>query len=110
MNNIEILKKAIADRKQIKYSYYNETKPEERNLIRVGNPHIIFYSASENRPKDIIMVHIFEISKGESFTNDFRPFEINKLNIVEVTDSSFDISIKYKPNSYYYRNGVIYKI
>jgi hypothetical protein len=110
MENLDILKEAIESKKQIKYTYINSKKPEEKDFVRVGNPHIIFYSSSLKRKNDIILIHIFEIVKEKIEIKKWKPYDLEKMENIKIINKTFEPEETYKPNSFYYGNGFIKKI
>jgi hypothetical protein len=103
MNTIETLKEAIKLRKQVSFTY-------EDDILRIGNPYIIFYSRNKKDNTLKILIDM-KRKKQEEVEFKWRPYNIEKINKLKILESSFVVDIdEYKPNSSKYDEGVIFKI
>lgn len=96
MNNEELLKTAIQERRFVNFHY--EDQP-----IRKAAPHAIYKSTAGNLNLDAFQYDGY--SKTGSLP-DWRNFTLDKIRNVELLDENFDIANGYKPNSSKYSRCV----
>ncbi|MFH1711904.1 MAG: WYL domain-containing protein [Patescibacteria group bacterium] len=96
MNNEELLKTAIQERRFVNFHY--EDKP-----IRKAAPHAIYYSTADHLNLDVFQYGGY--SKTGSLP-DWRNFTLDKIRNVELLDENFEIANGYKPSSSKYSRYV----
>jgi hypothetical protein len=105
MDTLEILTSAIQQKKQISYEY---DAPERAVGVRIGNPHAIFISTSDN-----VNIDIYKISGVTSDPTKplpaWRQYKVQNIRNVVILDTVFTIAPGYNPTSKQYAR-VIAKI
>ena len=82
MTNLDILIKAIKNRKPVSFEY---NKPGKTPGLRIGNPHAVFIFTSKADEKST-KIHIVQTS-GVSDTKDEKPFpDFRMFNIEDLSD------------------------
>ncbi len=110
MNTLEIMIRAIEERKPIRFEYNKARKIEG---LRIGNPHAIFIFTTKTTRIQSTKVHIVQ-TDGVSDTNaknEFRTFDIKEISNIQCMEDedSFQPDERYNPNWEGYAN-VIAKI
>ncbi|MGI9528024.1 MAG: hypothetical protein ACR2MS_13030 [Weeksellaceae bacterium] len=100
MNKIDLLVKAINEKRQISFEYNKTGKVKGE---RFGNPYAVFIFTSKALTKST-KVHIVQTggvsdSKDEKPFPDFRMFNIEDLSNIKILSSTFNANNpKYNPN------------
>ena len=103
MDTLEILKTAIAMRKQISYKYNLEGRAIG---IRYGNPHAIYLSST-----DKVNIHIWKtggVKSDDKPIPDWRAYSIKYMEEITILEDQpdFPIANGYKPNSPMYSRAI----
>jgi hypothetical protein len=111
MNNLDLLTKAINEKKKISFEY---NKPGKTAGQRIGNPYAVFILTA-NSGEQSTKVHLVQTagvsdSKDVNPFPDFRMFNIQELSKIQILEDTFDAdNEKYNPNWEGYKD-VIAKI
>lgn len=105
MDTIDILTSAIRQKRQISYEY---NSPGRATGVRIGNPHAIFVSTSDNVNIDIYKVDGVKTDPSKPLPA-WRQYKVKEISNVTILDKEFTVAEGYNPNSKQYAR-VIAKI
>jgi len=106
MNTLDLLQKAINEKRSISFEYEKEGHPIGE---RIGNPHAIFIHSNNTNN---ISIHIYQtdgVSSSMENKSDWRTFIVEEVKNVKLLNSSFTPNRGYNPYSKMY-NRVICKL
>ena len=105
MDTIEILKKAIKERKSISYQY---NASSSISGVRFGDPHAIFISSKDN-----INMHVWKtggdnLSTSKSLPS-WREYLVKNIFDVKILENKgkFELAEGYNPNSPSYKRIIV---
>lgn len=103
MDTIEILTSAIRQKKQISYEY---SAPESKKGVRIGNPHAIFVSSSDNVNIDIYKLDGVRTDPTKLLPA-WRQYKIKYIKNVIILNTVFSTAVGYNPTSKQYSRVII---